>query len=118
MDKTSAIELFSALAQETRLDAFRLLVRHEPDGLAAGELARCLDVPHNTLSAHLNVLSRAGLVVSQRQSRSIIYRASLEQMQAMMAFLAHDCCAGRPELCAPLLDALSSESCSDQETPS
>lgn len=118
MDKTSAIELFSALAQETRLDAFRLLVRHEPDGLAAGELSRQLDVPHNTLSAHLNVLSRSGLVVSRRQSRSIIYRARLEQMQAMMAFLAHDCCAGRPELCMPLLDALSSEGCSDQETPS
>ncbi|ARS52893.1 ArsR/SmtB family transcription factor [Kushneria konosiri] len=106
MDNTTAITIFAALAQSTRLDAFRLLVRHEPDGLAAGELARRLDVPHNTLSAHLNVLSRAGLVISQRQSRSIIYRASLEQMQATLAFLARDCCAGRPDLCTPLLEAL------------
>lgn len=106
MDNTTAITIFAALAQSTRLDAFRLLVRHEPDGLAAGELARRLEVPHNTLSAHLNVLSQAGLVISQRQSRSIIYRASLEQMQTTLAFLAHDCCAGRPELCAPLLEAL------------
>lgn len=106
MDNETALPILAALAQGTRLDAFRLLVRHEPDGLAAGELARCLAVPHNTLSAHLGVLSRAGLVIPQRQSRSIIYRARLEQMQSMLAFLAHDCCAGRPELCAPLLEAL------------
>ncbi len=115
MDNTTAIDIFSALAQNTRLDAFRLLVQHEPEGLAAGELARHLDVPHNTLSAHLSVLSRAGLVVSQRQSRSIIYRASLDRMQATLAFLVHDCCAGRPELCAPLLEALQPECCSDEK---
>lgn len=115
MDNKAAIDIFSALAQSTRLDAFRLLVQHEPEGLAAGELARHLDVPHNTLSAHLGVLSRAGLVVSQRQSRSIIYRASLPQMQATLAFLAHDCCAGHPELCAPLLEALQPACCSIEE---
>ncbi len=109
MDNITVIEIFSALAQGTRLDAFRLLVQHAPEGLAAGALARRLDVPHNTLSAHLAVLSRAGLVVSQRQSRSIIYRASLERMQATLGFLVHDCCAGRSELCAPLLEALQPE---------
>ena len=118
MDNTAAIDIFSALAQSTRLDAFRLLVQHEPEGLAAGELSRLLNVPHNTLSAHLGVLSRAGLVVSQRQSRSIIYRASLDQMQATLAFLVRDCCAGHPELCAPLLEALQPACCSiEEETP-
>ncbi|REC94818.1 ArsR family transcriptional regulator [Kushneria indalinina DSM 14324] len=117
MDNTTAIDIFSALAQSTRLDAFRLLVQHEPEGLAAGELARHLDVPHNTLSAHLSVLSRAGLVVSQRQSRSIIYRASLEQMQDTLAFLVRDCCAGHPELCAPLLEALQPCCLNEEKTP-
>ena len=79
METNSVIASFSALAQETRLEAFRLLVRHEPEGLAAGEVARQLGVPHNTMSAHLAVLTRAGLAVSQRQSRSIIYRANLSQ---------------------------------------
>ncbi|MFC0338191.1 transcriptional regulator, ArsR family [Kushneria avicenniae] len=118
MDNETAIDIFAALAQRTRLDAFKLLVRHEPEGLAAGELARHLEVPHNTLSAHLSVLSRAGLVVSQRQSRSIIYRASLDRMQETLAFLARDCCDGRPELCAPLLSPLQSEDCPEPEDPS
>lgn len=106
MDEYEAISSFSALAQETRLAAFRLLVRHQPDGLPAGEVARLLDVPHNTLSAHLAVLSRANLVVSQRQSRSIIYRANLDHVQKTVQFLVRDCCGGRPEVCQPLLDSL------------
>lgn len=106
MDEKEAIDRFSALAQETRLAAFRLLVRHEPDGLPAGEIARLLDVPHNTMSAHLAVLSRAGLAVSQRHSRSIIYRADLAQMQDTVRFLVRDCCNGRPEVCQPLLDSV------------
>lgn len=105
MDERSAIDRFSALAQETRLAAFRLLVRHEPDGLPAGEIARLLDVPHNTMSAHLAVLTRAGLAVSQRHSRSIIYRAHLANVQETVGFLVRDCCAGHPEVCAPLLDS-------------
>ncbi|MGB7754999.1 MAG: metalloregulator ArsR/SmtB family transcription factor [Salinisphaera sp.] len=106
MDEHNAIECFSALAQETRLAAFRLLVRHEPEGLPAGEIARLLDVPHNTMSAHLAVLTRAGLAVSQRHSRSIIYRAHLGHVQQTVRFLVRDCCAGRPEVCEPLLDSL------------
>ena len=98
---------FSALSQETRLEAFRLLVRHEPDGLPAGEIARQLSVPHNTMSAHLAVLSRAGWVISRRQSRSIIYRANLEHMQETLRFLVRDCCAGHPEVCEPFSAALS-----------
>lgn len=106
MEKSNVIESFSALAQETRLAVFRLLVRQEPDGLAAGELARQLSVPHATMSAHLSVLSRAGLVVSRRQGRSIIYRANLNHMQEAIRFLVRDCCAGHPEVCGPLAESL------------
>lgn len=106
METNDAISALAALAQTTRLDTFRLLVRHEPEGIAAGELARLLEVPQNTLSAHLAILSRAGLVRSERQSRSIIYRADLEGLRAMMLFLLKDCCGGASELCAPLIAEL------------
>ena len=103
MDNKDAVLALAALAQPTRLETFRLLVRHEPDGLAAGEVARQLDVPQNTLSTHLATLARAGLVRPERHSRSIIYRAELERLREMMLFLAKDCCGGRAELCAPLI---------------
>lgn len=106
MESDSTILALSALAQTTRLDTFRLLVRHEPDGLPAGEIARQLDVPQNTMSAHLGILSRAGLVRSVRQSRSIIYRADLDTLRLLTLYLVKDCCAGKPELCAPLVAEL------------
>ncbi len=99
MDTEEATTSFAAVAQATRLAAFRLLVRHEPEGLAAGEIARQLEVPHNTLSTHLAILERAGWVTSARQSRSIIYRAQLEHMQAVVDYLLHDCCAGSATSC-------------------
>ncbi|OLO06661.1 transcriptional regulator [Salinicola sp. MH3R3-1] len=113
METNSVITSFAALSQETRLEAYRLLVRHEPDGLPAGEIARQLGVPHNTLSAHLSVLARAGWVISQRQSRSIIYRADLSHMRETIQFLVRDCCAGHPEVCEPFLTALGE--CSDDK---
>lgn len=103
MEKEETILVLAALAQGTRLDVFRLLVRHEPDGLPAGEVARRMAVPHNTMSAHLAVLARAGLVRSERHSRSIVYRADLDRFRALVAFLLKDCCGGRPEVCAPLV---------------
>ncbi len=103
MDDTGALLALAALAQTTRLDVFRLLVAQEPKGLAAGEIARRLAVPHNTLSSHLGVLTRAGLVVAARRSRSIVYRAELKTVQALASFLVRDCCGGRAEICAPLL---------------
>ena len=106
MDDESAITVLGALAQNTRLDVFRLLVRLEPDGMAAGEIARQLDVPQNTMSAHLGILSRAGIVRSERHSRSIIYRADLDGLRALMLFLVKDCCAGNADLCAPLIAEL------------
>ncbi len=106
MDNEGIILALGALAQATRLDVFRLLVRHEPAGIAAGEIARQLEIPHNTLSAHLGILARSGLVQSQRKSRSIIYRADLERFRAMMLFLVSDCCGGNRDQCAPLINEL------------
>jgi ArsR family transcriptional regulator len=106
MEIEQAVLALAALSQSTRLQAFRTLVRHEPDGLAAGDLARLLEVPQNTLSAHLSVLARAGLVTSERHSRSIVYRASLADFQKVALFLLQDCCDGRPEICAPVIESL------------
>ena len=102
MKTTSAVNALSALAHETRLSVFRLLVRAGPDGIAAGELARRLDVVPNTMSAHLNTLDRAGLVRSRRAGRSIIYSAAYDRMTELLAFMMQDCCSGSPEVCAPL----------------
>lgn len=107
MESQRAISAFSALAQPTRLDVFRLLMEHERDGLPAGEIARQMDVPHNTMSTHLAILTRAGLIEAERQSRSIIYRAKLDAVRALTGFLVKDCCGGRPEICAPLIADLS-----------
>ena len=93
MDTNSAIAALSALAQETRLKVFRLLVQAGPEGLAAGEIARMLKVPPATLSFHLNHLETAGLITSERQQRRIIYAAD------------YACCQGRPELCGDLIAA-------------
>lgn len=116
MDTYIAIDAFAALAQTTRLQAFRLLVMHEPDGLPAGEIARLLDVPHNTLSTHLATLQRAGLISAERQSRSIIYRANLDSIRDLVGFLLKDCCAGHPDLCAPLIADLT-PCCAPKEKP-
>lgn len=96
----------AALAQPTRLDVFRLLAKHEPQGVAAGDIARTLAVPHNTMSSHLAILTRAGLVSSRRHSRSIVYRADLARFQDVALYLIQDCCGGRPDVCAPLIASL------------
>jgi DNA-binding transcriptional ArsR family regulator len=106
MDNEATIPALAALAQSTRLDVFRLLVKREPHGLAAGEIAKALAVPQNTMSAHLAVLSRAGLVTAQRTGRSIVYRADLSRFQSVVSFLVNDCCDGRPEICAPLIESI------------
>jgi ArsR family transcriptional regulator len=106
MDDTKAVKALSALAQESRLEAFRLLVKRGPEGLAAGEIARKLRVPHNTLSAHLSILANAGLVTSRRAGRSMIYAVDYGGTRGLLAFLMEDCCRGEPKLCAPLLAAV------------
>ena len=108
MEIEEAVLILSALSQSTRLEAFQALVKHEPDGLAAGDLARLLAVPPNTLSAHLSILTRARLVTSERRSRSIVYRANLPAFRDVAVFLLRDCCGGRPEVCEPVVQTLRS----------
>ena len=107
----TAINALSALAQENRLKVFRRLVQAGPNGMAAGDIARTLGIPHNTLSSHLAILSRAKLVASRKEARSIIYAIDLEGTRALLAYLVEDCCGGRPETCAPLIDHALAECC-------
>lgn len=108
---TAAVEALSALAQTGRLAAFRALVEAGPSGLAAGALADRLEMPSSTLSSHLGILSRAGLVVGQREGRSIRYLANFEAMGALLTFLVKDCCQGAPELCGPMARSLDGLRC-------
>ncbi len=101
MESEQAILALAALAQSTRMSVFKLLVKYEPEGLAAGDIGRMLAVAQNTMSAHLAILARADLVTSERKSRSIIYRANLAMFQILTSFLVEDCCGGRADLCAP-----------------
>lgn len=106
MEFGQATEAFAALSQDTRLTVFRLLVEAGAEGMPAGGIARHLGVPHNTMSSHLAILCRAGLVTSRRESRSIIYAADFAGVRALIAFLLRDCCKGRPDAFEPLLDAV------------
>jgi DNA-binding transcriptional ArsR family regulator len=94
-----AISALAALAQPTRLAIFRLLIRHEPVGITAGVIAETIGAPHNTMSTHLAILVRAGLLRSTREGRTIIYRSNVDGMRALIAFLVSECCDGHPELC-------------------
>jgi DNA-binding transcriptional ArsR family regulator len=104
MDMTAAVAALGALAHEARLDVFRRLVQAGPEGMAAGEIARATGAVQSTLSANLSVLSRAGLIAARRDGRSIIYTAAYDRMRELLGFLMEDCCAGKPEICAPLLE--------------
>lgn len=111
MESNAAVTALSALAHEGRLAAFRMLVQAGHDGIAAGEMARRLGVPPNTLSASLSVLANAGLVASRREGRSIIYTAAYPRMSALLVYLTQECCQGRPEICAPLVTAVRPVAC-------
>lgn len=106
MDISRATNALAALAQESRLTTFRLLVKAGMPGLPAGEIARALGIPHNTLSTHLAVLTRAGLLRSRREGRSVIYAVDFDGTRALLGFLLEDCCQGSPEICSPALDAV------------
>lgn len=99
IESKAAVAALGALAQETRLEVFRLLVKAGPNGLTAGEIAEALHVPASTMSHHLATIERAGLAVSRRASRSIYYAADYEGTRKLLAFLMEDCCQGRPEIC-------------------
>ena len=99
LSEPHAISALAALAQPTRLAIFRLLIKHEPVGITAGVIADTIGAPHNTLSSHLAILVRAGLLRSARDGRTIIYRSNVEGMRALIGFLINECCDGHPELC-------------------
>ena len=99
--RSTVVAALGALAQETRLDIFRLLVQRGPEGIAAGEIGERLKQPSPTLSFHLDQLRFAGLVTSRHVSRSIIYSANYDAMNELIAYLTENCCGGRAELCAP-----------------
>jgi DNA-binding transcriptional ArsR family regulator len=103
-----AVRRLSALAQESRMEVFRLLVKAGPEGLAAGDIARTLDVAPNTMSAQLLILSNAGLIRARREGRSIIYSVDFDGTSELLVFLTEDCCGGRSEICAPLMAAATS----------
>ncbi|HWD25617.1 MAG TPA: helix-turn-helix transcriptional regulator [Rhizomicrobium sp.] len=115
METQDAVKRLSALAQDSRLDVFRLLVKAGPDGLAAGEIARRLDTAPNTMSAQLLVLANAGLIRARRDGRSIIYAVDFDAMSGLLVFLTEDCCGGRPEVCAPLA-AVATRCCPPKRT--
>jgi DNA-binding transcriptional ArsR family regulator len=99
MREKTALKAFAALAQEHRLQVFRLLVRHAPHGLPAGQIAAQVGVPASTMSTHLAQLERAGLLRSWREQRHILYAVETEGIRQLVLFLIEDCCGGRPELC-------------------
>lgn len=111
MESKDAIARLAALAQESRLEVFRLLVRAGPQGVAAGDIARSLDITPNTLSSQLNILSNAGLIASRRDGRSIIYAARYDTMSELLRYLMEDCCQGRAEVCAPLAEVAARSAC-------
>ena len=106
MDDAAALEALASLAQPTRLATLRRLLSAYPGTLAAGELARACDAPHNTMSTHLGVLAQAGLVQAERAGRSMNYRADVEAFRAVVLFLTKDCCNGRPELCGDIANLI------------
>jgi ArsR family transcriptional regulator, arsenate/arsenite/antimonite-responsive transcriptional repressor len=101
MKRSSIVAALGALAQDTRLEVFRLLVQKGPEGLPAGVIGERLGLPPPTLSFHLNQLKFAGMVTSRRASRSIIYVANFKAMTELVSYLTENCCGGRPELCMP-----------------
>ena len=101
MKSTEAVSALAALAQESRLAIFRLLVRHAPEGLTPGVIGEQLELPAPTLSFHLKTLAQAGLVTAEQEGRYVRYRAEMPGINALLAFLTEDCCSGHPERCTP-----------------
>jgi len=111
METKQAVDALSALAQATRLEVFRLLVRQGPIGMPAGQIAEALEVAPSTLSPHLAQLERAGLATSWRDERRIFYAVNVEGTRRLLAFLTEECCGGHPELCRDLQRTASFGAC-------
>lgn len=106
MEISNAVSALSALAQETRLKVFRLLMAAGPAGLPATVIADALGVRQNLMSTHLNILAEAGLTTARRDGRFIYHAVDPAETRALLSFLVEDCCGGRPDQCAPLIDAV------------
>jgi DNA-binding transcriptional ArsR family regulator len=115
METSQALQSLSALAQESRLAIFRLLVQAGPQGLAAGAIGEKLDLPPATLSFHLAGLSRAGLAQGRQEGRFVIYSAGFENMNGLVAFLTENCCGGAA--CAPAACQPATTKGNEHETP-
>src|SRR5271166_4257526 len=101
MKKSDAVVALAALAQDNRLDVFRLLVQTGPEGMPAGKIANTLKLAPNTLTFHFDRLRAAGLVTVRRDGRSMIYAAQYDTMNALLGYLTDNCCKGAPDACAP-----------------
>lgn len=114
-----AVPAFVALGHRVRLDAFRLLIQRGPEGMPSGEIAAELSVPPTAMSFHLANLERAGLVVSRREGRKVLYAPNIGQVRDLITFLTADCCGGRPEICGGLSDPISMADCGcdERDTP-
>ena len=99
MEIIAAVSALSALAQENRLEIFRLLVQTGPEGIAAGKIGEALDIPLSTLSFHLSQLKNSRLIACRRESRTLFYSANYSAMNELMAYLTENCCTGSPENC-------------------
>jgi ArsR family transcriptional regulator len=111
MEIRSAVTALAALAQETRLSIFRLLIEAGPDGIAAGRIGEALEVPGATLSFHLKELARAGLASSRQDKQFIYYAADFERMAELMSFLTENCCRGMPQSCLTIVETALGSCC-------
>lgn len=116
METKSAVTALAALAQETRLAVFRLLIEAGPEGMPAGEVGQKLEVPSATLSFHLKELSHAGLVTSRQEGRFVYYAANFEHMAALMSFLTQNCCRGMPQECLTVVETALGRCCPPTST--
>ena len=111
METKSAVASLAALAQETRLSVFRLLIEAGPEGIPAGTVGEALEVPAATLSFHLKELSRAGLITFRQEGRFVYYAANFEHMAALMGFLTQNCCRGMPQACLTVMETALGRCC-------
>ena len=116
METKTAVAALAALAQETRLAVFRLLIEAGPEGVPAGAVAEAVQVPAATLSFHLKELSHAGLVSARQEGRFIFYAANFEHMAALMSYLTQNCCKGMPDECLSVVETALGRRCAPSPT--
>jgi ArsR family transcriptional regulator len=113
MDINEAVDALGGLAKQSRLKVFRLLIQAGINGMAAGDIARAIGIPKNTMSSHLAILSRANLIQARKEGRSMIYAVNFEGTRSLLSFLVEDCCQGDPSICGPLIETTLATCCSE-----